>query len=268
MPPYPKKSAEKDMFLREMIGKACYAEIALRAGMVWEPITLERTIGGKSYLQSATRINRIKRGTLPEDKTVKLIESAIYKNTYYKNRRKCRIKKWRDHPFWKLLSLQPLTYQDTERALLSVQSRVKHRIWLEPPSPSSPSHLRPVRLTPEKKFIEEIAEYKNFDAFVTLLAFVREAYGTNMGQLFTISAKNCLDIFPHVMIRHPQLYIVWKPLAQRLIKLIWKPKASFTSQIKRDVTVSSLRKRIDLLDKQARKEGKPLPPKDIIDRYN
>jgi hypothetical protein len=261
---YAKNSIFNDKVVRQMIGKACYTEVAMCAGGIWKPAKLEEKINGEMYLGPSGHFQRMRNGVLPSDKSA---EERIHKKLDW-SKRKCQIELWRDHPFWKLLSLEPLTYIDTERALMSVRGKVKHRIWYEVPSQDNSSELRYPRLKPEKEDIEKIAEYKNFDALLTLIAFAREAHGTGMLQTYTIAAHHALEIFPDVMIKHPHLYISWKLLASRLKQLIWQPEPSFIFEMRHQVSLPQLRKRINALDELARKQGTPLPPKELIDRYN
>lgn len=247
-----------------MIGKACYVEVAMRAGGIWNPAKLEEEIDGNIDLEPSGRFRRMQNGVLPSDKSAERIQKKVYRG-----KRKCQILKWRDHPFWKLLSLQPLTYHDTEIALLSVNhGRIKRKIWLELPTQPYSLDMRYPRLKPDKEYIEKIAAFKNFDALIALVALAREGHGTGMIQTYTMAAHHCLEIFPDVMIKQPHLYICWKSLARRLIKLIWKPQVTFVIEMQQEITLPQLGKRINALDELAREQGAPLPPKEIIARYN
>lgn len=258
--PYPKDSPLKDKTIRKMVTAACYAEIALAAGSEWDPTELERVIDGKEYGSFTGRYRRLFRGIVPKD------DNANQLLVRFDN--KCQISKWRDHPFWKLLSLRDLTHRDIELALLSVTSEVNHHIWMWGPTNDEMSDIRFIRGFPWREQIEDIASYRDFDALVTLVAYAREGRDSGMIQEYIKAARGCLDIFPSVVTKQPHLYICWKLLAKRLKSLLWKPKFSFVIEPDFSKDLSKLNKKVERLAKTARRKGVQLPPEEVLKQFN
>lgn len=256
--PYANGSPLKDVSIRKMIVLTCYAEIALAANE-WSPYRLERNIDSAKSATKKQRYWRLLRGIVPQVGTVKEYERKLGDH--------CQILKWRDHPFWKLLKTKDLTHNDIYIALNSVRSNVYHHIWHDPPMRDRWPNHRLVREKVDKQLIQHIAKYKNFDALLTLLAFAREGRDSGMGPQFATAALHSLEIFPYVVTRHPQLYICWKLLAARLIKLIWKPNPVFTKDISFNVSVASLGKKIRPLAIDARDRGIQLPTDNFMKKY-
>ena len=200
-----------------MVTAACYVEIALAAGGEWDPDKLEVLIDEKGYASHTGRYRRLFRGIVPSD------QSALFVKLRLQNT--CDLLKWRDHPFWKLLSNRPLTHLDIETALLTVTSNVKHYVWHRCSPPEASSTSRGVRIIPERELIERIVKYRNFDSLLTLVAYAREGRDSGLLQEYGMSSGSSLKIFPQVVARNPHLYVSWKPLAKRLNSLIWNPKS-------------------------------------------
>lgn len=242
-----------------MVAAACYVEIALAADGEWDPDELEVLIDGKGYANRTGRYRRLFRAIVPIDK------SALFVKLRVQN--KCDLLKWRDHPFWKLLSTRSLTHSDIERALMTVTSNVKHYVWVPYRTNENATSIRRVRPLPDRESIKKIAKYRNFDALLTLVAFAREGRDSGMLQEYGMSAGESLKIFPDVIARSPHLYIRWKPLAKRLNALIWNPKQNFDVELKREFSLPLLDKKIEKLVDQARNRGTCFPPKELMERF-
>lgn len=260
MPAYPKDSPFHDRLIRQIVGSACFAEIALANGGLWSPAGLEEELDGRSPGEQTGRYSRMTRGVLPSRETLEELQERLGNS--------CQVLKLYYHPFWKLLCMQPPTQQEIERALLSITCNVRHRIWLYPPDKEDPMAVRIPRpeLTVEKT--EQIAKYRNFDALVALIALAREARIRGTLQTYFRNARMSLEIFPYVVTRHPELHICWYPLASRLTNLIWKPQLVFSPDMQLKTSLSELKKQIGPLARAARRKGIPLPPQQILRRYN
>lgn len=242
-----------------MVTAACYVEIALAADGEWDPDELEVVIDGKGYANRTGRYRRLFRAIVPID------ESALFVKLRLQNR--CDLLKWRDHPFWKLLSTRSLTHSDIETALMTVSSNVKHYVWVPYRNNGNAPNIRRIRQLPDRESIKKIAKYRNFDALITLVALAREGRDTGMLQEYGMSAGESLKIFPYAIARTPHLYIRWKPLAKRLNALTWNPKRSFDVELKREFSLPLLDKKIEGLVDQARDRGIRFPPKELMKRF-
>ena len=257
--PYRKDSPLKDKVIRKMVTAACYVEIALAVGGEWDPGRLEEVIDGKAYYSFTGRYRRLFRGIVPSDRSAKDLKLQF--------NGKCDLLKWRDHPFWKLLSTRPLTHSDIETALSTVTSNVKHYVWMQRPPREFPNTNRGVRTTPERESIDRIAKYRNFDSLLTLVAYAREGRDSGMLQEYGMSSGISLKIFPQVVARNPHLYVSWKPLAKRLNSLIWNPKNKFFVDLRQNFNLSLLNKEIETLVETTRNKGSCFPPKDLMKRF-
>lgn len=256
---YKKDSPFKDETIKHMATYACYAEIAQAAGPEWDPTKLEVKIDKGKYGSYTNCYRRLLNGIAPGDKRAEILQNK------YGN--KCDIKIWRDHPFWPLLKLQPLTHKEIEDALLSINSNIKHNIWVDIPDKEFIETTRFPRYEPTNVDIERIAKYKSWDALVTLVAYAREARDRSMTLIYYRSARQVRTIFPHVVTKYPQLYICWETLADRLTKIIWRPKLVFSSEPQIKVSLQDLRKEIKPLAETARKRGICLPPEEFITKH-
>ncbi|MCU7801928.1 MAG: hypothetical protein KZQ92_07665 [Candidatus Thiodiazotropha sp. (ex Lucinoma borealis)] len=256
---YPKDSPLKDKVIRIMVTAACYVEISIAADGEWDSDELEKVIDGKGYASYTGHYRRLFRGIVPNDQSVIFIKLKLTNE--------CDLLKWRDHPFWKLLSNRSLTHSDIEAALMTVTSNVKHYIWMRHRQIDVLPTTRRVRVLPERESIERIAKYRNFDSLLTLVAYAREGRDSGMLQEYGISAELSLKIFPDVIARNPHLYIRWKSLAKRLNSLIWNPKRNFAVELKREFSLSQLNEEIEELVDKAREKGACFPPKELMKRF-
>jgi hypothetical protein len=259
---YSNNSILSDTSARKLIGSACYVEIS-SAMKTWELKDLEALVKDQAGQEQSGFFSRMARGVIPKDTSI----SELKKISLLKGKR-CCIKKWRDHPFWDLLKTQPPTPLEIEKALTAVTGSKKKLIWVDYFLKDDPRNLRNDDRC--RKVILEIAKPKSFNALLALVALSRESYEGNFIRPYLNASLVSLDIFPHVMMECPHLYIRWKELADKLTMLIWKPKKyRFNWYFNLDKKLDSLEERIQALDHQFRqKENHKLPPKDIIDRYN
>ena len=259
--PYPQDSHLKDEEVRRMVVSACFANIALAAGGEWQPVRLEEKIDGREYILQSGKYRRMAYGRVPRDSTAKELRQRLGP--------KCRIRQWRDWPFWKLLMMRPLTHQDIENALLSVSHGLKGLIWVDLPQRQHLHDTRYPRYEPTREDIDEIATYKTKHGLCALVALAREARDQGILGIYIKCAQSSLEIFPQVVTQDPHLYICWKRLAKRLTQVIWQPKVTFSIEPRLiEKSLKTLPQQIRSLANEARERGIPLPPEDVVTRHN
>lgn len=257
--PHSGNSHLNDELVRRMAVSACFAEIALAAGGEWNPSRLEEKIHNRSCGDLTNCYWRMTRGIVPNNRTVDRLENLLEQS--------CQLLRWRDHPFWKLLMLQPLRHQDISAALLSIRSNIKRYLWVNPPDDGLTEGRAP-RYEASKEFVDQIAMHRTFDALVALTALAREARDRGTIRPYYMCSLKSFEIFPHVVTKHPQLYISWKSLAMRLDKVIWNPKAASSYDPRPPIKRSNLSKQIKTLADAAVAKGIPLPPQETLRRHS
>lgn len=257
--PYPRNSPLKDKGIRHMTVSACYAEIALAAGGEWNPSRLEELIDESKYGDRTGRYRRMARGIVPRNKTASQIRGVLGDS--------CDILKWRDHLFWKLLMLRPLSQNETEEVLLSIRSNVTKHIWGSDPHDIK-TQFRHARREPTRETIDAIANHRSFDALLALIAIARDARNRGILDTYYPCALTSLEVFPHVVGNTPQLYICWKAIAERLRRLVWEPNADFFIDVYADFNLHELEMEIQKVSEATMNNGVSFPPLDILERHN
>lgn len=258
--PYSEDSPFKDEVIRIMAGSACYAQTAISAGNIWDFATLEEIIDGKEYPSQSGKYRRMLNGIIPGDSSILKIHDHVQDEN-------CDLFHWRDHAIWPLLSLNPLTAQDIETALLSVTGKIREEVFDYFELDDEPTDYRLPRFKPDKESIQRIANYKNLDALLILIAYSREADASGVLQTYAVAAHHCLKIFPVVLVHYPQLYIRRKLLTDRLNELIWKPDGNYLVEPYINTSLPKLSIKMRPLVKAALKEGFSFPPERILRKY-
>ncbi len=205
--PHPSDSPLKDKAVRHQVASTCYAEVAIAAGGVWIPAHLEKAVLGRDSAHQSGLFRRMSRGIVPNDTTAQRLRSSLGE--------RCNVPKWRDHPFWKLLSKQPVGQKDIQAALLSVDVDVWQHIWDDHPPPYL-TEFPYTRLETTNTSIDKITECENLDSFVALVALAREARDHGMLALYFWASFQSKEVFPSAIGSTPHLYLCWKPLARRI----------------------------------------------------
>lgn len=244
--------------IRQLVGPAVFAEIALALGREWDPHTIELLLDGKGKISGAPEFTgkyaQMKNGKVPSIKTCKQLQKRM----------KCgHLLQWRNHPFWPLLTPGPLYFDTVIEALLSVEGRINWDIW-ESESPFHIDKRKSFRYDMSPTEVGHIAEYGDFHALVVLTAMAREAKALRYLRPAFWAAKYSMDIFAQAVCKTPQLYIAWPKLFEIYSHVIWSPLECEESIPWFDIDTAKLFRKMDELAVTARKQGVKLPPDSLV----
>jgi hypothetical protein len=258
MAKYPVSSPLYHPYIRELVGAAVFAEIAISLQCTWEAKTMELTLDGKGGvsddLEQTGKYAQMKRGKVPSPKSCSRMQ---------KNLNGGHLLQWRNHPYWALLTPGPLYFEAVIEALLTVEGTINEDIW-ESSDPFLIDEKKSFRYDMSPTEIEHIAEYGNFHALLVLTAMVREAKGLRYLRPAFLASKYSLDVFPKAVCTTPHLYIAWPKLFAVYSSVIWSPLECEDSIPWFEIDSAKVFREIEVLSVQARNRGIKLPPDSIV----
>lgn len=257
--PYPANSPFKDNELRHLAASACFAEAAIALGGEWNPTRLEEEVFGRFDTEQTGIFRRMGRGYIANDTTAQRLKSHTYG--------KCDIAKWRDLPYWILLSKKPVSSEQIQKALTAVSSPVWRLIWDNTPPPYLTDFQYSRREVTEES-IKAIAACKNMDALFALIALAREARDRGMNDQYVQASYQSEEIFPNAIGETPHLYLTWKLLAARLRKIMWDPTGIRAPSPNAELDIDGLDAQITHAVWCAKQDGTIFPPREIVDLHN
>ena len=258
MPAYPRSSVLRDKSIRKMVGSAIYVDIAIAVNKEFGTTKLENLVNGRKLGDYTGQYRKMLQGIVPDPTSCKIIQK--------RTKGGCDLILWRDHPLWSLISQKQSTPDLIEKTLRLVNSSVKKYIWTYPPEAGY--NRKSLRMDPSVSLIKTVAEFNNFDAFLILTAWAKEAHDHKLIRNSYQSAIHTRKLFPRVVCNTPQLFIRWPLLAEQYRKNIWTAPKSEVSEPWFSMRLDEIADEIDIEEKIARENGVNLPPKHIFRSVN
>lgn len=254
---YKSNSYWLDIDLRKLAGSAIAIEAANAAEIIFDRISLVHEIEKRSNWKTTLNVEKMIKGTLPENDTCLKIQGLLNCNS---------LTYWKNHPFWPLLSKHHFEPKFVQLALESVKGDIQRYVWNI--WPEEDEDFKSPRKETSLDLIKTVASFENISALIVLTAWAREARYSNILRPNYQASLYCRKIFARVICRTPHLFIRWPTLALRYKSLIW----SFPES---DVSVPWMKNRWEELydeileeEKLARGSEVNLPPKREFRRIN
>lgn len=201
-------------------GMTCLRELG-RAFGTTESNALERMIDGKKVRRNkhgeavwSRKYARYKRGSAPDDDTLMRAERAAIALG-----RPIRLRYWRDHPLWTVLR-EPVVPLAEIRAIMAslpriVRKELYHLGLMDPQG-------RQVRQEFSRNSVIRLRDLGTLDAFVGLLALAREGEILEDDPRQALPARCAFEMFPRILLDHPQLHANWQMLYEALETAFWR----------------------------------------------
>lgn len=214
-----RRKAHKDL-IALCRGVACMVELERVFGTA-ESNALERIIDGKEACtnedgeaQWSRKYDRYLKGKAPGDITLLRAERAAIEIG-----RPIRLRYWRDHPLWILLA-EPVASLTEVRAIMAslpriVRKEVYHLGLMDPQG-------RQVRQEFTRSSVIRLRDLGTLDAFVGLIALAREGEILEEDPRQALPARCAFEIFPRILLDHPQLHARWPQLYAALELAFWR----------------------------------------------
>jgi len=254
---YPKNSHLHNFLIRQIVGAACYADIAIAAGEIWSTNRLEVLIDDERFESYTGIYRRMRNGSISDNKILYRIQKTLEFKTLFT---------WRNHPLWPLLYDDYYHNDHILRALNSLPKNMRDSIFAEGQYDSRGVRLARHEVT--HGLIKKIVAYENLNAFVAIMAFAREARENNIHRISAFCALQIQKLFPKVVCHTPQLYIRWPQLEKQLTRTIWSFPKTKTSMPWFSVKHNNLLSEIANEEKHALANHIKLPPKHVFRTIN
>jgi len=266
MPRYSENDPLINTKIRQAVAGAIYVEIAITAGMKWEGVDIskpdeEKRKQNPDQKREGDYSGKFKR--IRDDGNVPALSSCKY---IQKSLKGGNIVKWRSHPIWPLLCNHLTNAEYINKALKTIESRVRLSIW------DIPYDLGDKKFSPRSEIspvaIKDVSEFRNFDALLTLTAWAKESRNGNILKSSWQCAEHLYNIFPQAICNTPHLFIRWPLLIEIYNESIWSQLESEVSYKWVKVDLSLLAQEIKKEEILARKRGIKLPPPHIVSSIN
>lgn len=201
-------------------GMTCLMELGRVFGTT-ESNALERMIDGKKVRRNkhgeavwSGKYAHYKRGSAPDDDTLLHAERAAIALG-----RPIKLRYLRDHPLWALLR-EPVAPLAEIRAIMASLPRIvrKELYHLDLMDPQG----RQVRQEFSRNSVIRLRDLGTLDAFAGLLALAREGEILEDDPRQALPARCAFEIFPRILLDHPQLHARWPQLYEALELAFWR----------------------------------------------
>lgn len=257
---YPKSSHLYYPEIRKLVGSACFVEIAISLGGIWNPMEIEILLDGKGdnvvppeSKEGTGKYRKMLEGKVPSIASCKRIQKKMKGG---------HVLVWRNHPFWNLFKPDALYFENITSALLCIEGKLNETIW-DSRSPYR-DRAESFRYEITLDLVKEIASFKNLGALVALTAFTREAKAQRFFRPAFWASKYSREIFPEVVCKEPHLFISWPRLLRLYDDLIWAPLETTESMPWFSADTEQILGDIEHWTKEFEKHGHQLPSKALI----
>lgn len=252
---YSKNSPFFSKKIRILAGSACYADLAVASGCIWDPCELEHLFDGNCEGFSG-KYRKMPTGVVPKTETCEHIQGIEENaNLFY----------WRDLPLWILLSEHLIGTEQYNRLLDDA--------W----DPEDEKHLlsNHAFLNHEGEIFREHTWYgladikdRNFASIESLIlhtARLRRAIDNDLLPLVCRYSVATLYILDKLIYKTPQLYIRWPLLVEIYRNDLWPIKVP---EFRLELELSFILKYLDYTNPKPSKYTSRYPPKHMHRRMN
>lgn len=268
MPRYPAESTLSDPQLRELIGPACYVELALAAGRVWNANSLETLLrryldrdgttsesvrwDGPDELSNLCR--QMLTNRVPAEATALRMDLALGDGSP-------RVARWRSHALWEVLRKAPVEQSLLLNALGGVRGKQRDILYGKV---GRRKDLGNLRRPADYDFFLETARHGGLDGLLVLTVHAREARQQGVYLTDWQAGHLALKMFPKVIVAVPNLYIRWKHLALLYAQRVWCSPDPKDSIAWTKIDLQMLTELVMCRSTKARRRGISLPPDDLV----
>lgn len=255
---YPSNTALADPRLREVIGAAIYAKLALALNQ-WGSTSLEKEFlkcrdstppGRATTLDPTNQFQQMVQGRVPEAVTLKVMEKVA-------GLEQASLQSIPTEPFWTLLQEADVSDLQVLAALDGLKGGTRDAIF-EEAGVRIPGQGA-LRSTVTLDVLDWLSEIGDFEALVALTAIARQFRTWRLLRETEWAGLRSRAVFPRAIASRPEFYFRWRHMALLFLERVWLPQLSPYSvptfgnkwnELSADMTVAAM---------EARKLGTRLP---------